>query len=66
MNKKIVAIVVCMLLIVTSLPLVGAMNENKNKTTPSQLSGVEWTNTYGGPGFDMLHCIHQTQDGGIK
>ena len=64
MKKNIVVIFVYMLLIVTSLPLVGAMTENKNKMTSSQLYGVEWAKTYGGSEFDMFHCVHQTSDGG--
>ena len=66
MKRKIVGILICMFLIpATVLPVAGTMYEIKNKTTHSlQLYGVEWTKTYGGPEFDMLHCIHQTQDGG--
>jgi len=64
MKKNIGVIFVCILLIVTALPLAGAMNEFKNKMTSSQLYGVEWVKTYGDSEFDMLHCIHQTQDGG--
>jgi len=37
MKKKIVAIIICMLLIVTALPLVGAMNENKNEIRAAPL-----------------------------
>ena len=65
MKTKIVVIFIMTLLIATALPAIGTMNEFKNKTTSSsRLYGIEWVKTYGGSEFDMLHCIHQTQDGG--
>ena len=28
------------------------------------VTGAEWSKTYGEDGFDMLHCVHETDDGG--
>jgi hypothetical protein len=64
MKKKIIGIFVCMLLIVTALPVVGTINKYDMKTTPQQTSSVEWERTYGGDEFDWLFTILNTSDGG--
>ena len=70
MKEKIVGILVCMLVITTALPMIGAGNEVKNtigssSTNNEQMLDVEWNKTYGGSVFDMLYCVHETKDGGF-
>jgi hypothetical protein len=70
MKEKIVGIIVCMLLIATALPMIGAGNEVKkiigsSSINNEQMLDVEWNKTYGGSMWDMLYCVHETNDGGF-
>lgn len=67
---SITKVVVCLL--VTALfvlPISAVKNEvihteTKNALSSMQTSGAEWSKTYGGDGFDMLHCVQEADDGG--
>jgi hypothetical protein len=60
-----VFIVFMFLFFTTVFPAMGIISELNHKSIPKMHSSdVEWSRTYGSSEFDMLHCIHQTQDGG--
>jgi hypothetical protein len=65
MKKKIVGIIVCMLLLATTLPVVGTLNKKiETSGAPLTPSGVEWEKTYGGDEFDWFYDVQPTRDGG--
>lgn len=66
MNKKIIGICVCMLLIATTLPTVGTINNDiETNISPLLPPGIEWRKTYGGEEFNWLYDIEITDDGYI-
>ena len=70
MKTKIVGICIGMLLVATALPMMGAGDELKkiigsSSTQNEQMLHVEWNKTYGGPVWDMLYCVQETNDGGF-
>jgi len=65
MNRKIVGMCVCMLVIATALPAVGIINNDIETNVLSLFSsGIEWRKTYGGEEFNWLYDIENTSDGG--
>jgi len=66
MKTKILGIFIVTLLIATAvLPVLGTMNEVKdNDVFSTNLSEVEWSNTYGGEGADKFWNVAETDDGG--
>ena len=73
MKKKLLGIFVCMLLIATALPALGAGSEEKyesalvrNTTTSLSMQPpeIEWNKTYGGSEYDILNFIEETDDEG--
>ena len=66
MEKKIVGILVCTLLIATAVfPVIGTVNEKINQTNNTFLQpSIEWQKTYGGDEFDLFRCVQHTSDGG--
>ena len=65
MNRKIVGMCVCMLVIATALPAIGTINSNfETNVAPLQPPGVDWVKTYGGEEFNWLFDINPTDDGG--
>jgi len=65
MYKKLVGILVVTLLITAALPAVGTMNiVNEKAEYPTQISGVEWTKTYGEDEYDVFYDVDVTTDGG--
>ncbi len=66
MNKKIVGVCVCMLLITTALPVVGSLDKYDKKDKVMFFPpGVKWLETYGGEEFNWLFDIKITDDGYI-
>jgi hypothetical protein len=65
MNNKLVGILICMLLITTTIPVVGTFNNlNQNKNTVNLSLNSGWINTYGGDGKDAADSVYQTSDNG--
>lgn len=65
MNKKIVGIWIGMLLLATTVPVVGTLNANfETKKALLLPPGVEWEHTYGGDEFDWFYDTQPTTDGG--
>jgi len=68
MNKKIIGILVCMLLITTAIPALGTTNDIKasdeNNAYSSHEIEVEWERLYGGVNIEVFRNVKQTNDGG--
>lgn len=64
MKKKIIGILVVMLLIGTTISVVGIQNKINDRSKSLSSDEVVWSMTYGYSKFDMLHCVHLTDDGG--
>ena len=66
MNKKIVGIFILMLFVGANA--ISALSNDflsiEDSLLTSKSSNVEWTNTYGDDRFEMLQCVHQTNDNG--
>jgi len=39
--------------------------ENKGNIYSGQILDIEWNRTYGEPDYDMIYCVHETDDGGF-
>ncbi len=65
MKRKILGILVCTLLIATSIPAVGTLNNSFQSKNPvdKPLNGG-WEKTYGGSEYDFCGSGRQTSDGG--
>ena len=65
--NKIIGIFIVMLLICTSIYPVISIQNDKNIISNSISFNNEtvWNMTYGYSKFDMLHCVHETDDGGF-
>jgi len=65
MNKKIIGIFLCMLLIATVLPISSTMGNKEVKTIfKENILNGGWSKTFGGNGDDIGYCVKQTSDGG--
>ena len=64
--KKIIGIFVLMLMVATTIPVVGQMNisiKNDNEMNPSN-NGDKWVKTFGGNKEEVCNSVMQTSDGG--
>lgn len=39
--------------------------EKKGNICSGQMLDIEWNRTYGGSDYDMIYCVHETNDGGF-
>jgi len=71
--KKMGNVIVCLVLTVAFFVPVSAVNDELKDTTSIEVTpidfavqptDVEWSKEYGSDEFDMLHCVHETDDGG--
>ena len=67
MQKKIIGIFICMLLIATAIPVIGqvkniSINKDDNETNPTN-NGDKWIKTYGGLWTDYGQMVQLTNDG---